>query len=395
MKKVVDDRVRTFGEAFRKMELLLLEQDEDLKTFKIDDLSNVYLCGEGISLLNAVDSQKNRIAQMRKDFVKQLGKIGYTITNFSSQLQAMTPMEKEKELVLIRLWKKQKIELLETVIWDEEATGTRIAIRCCFQKENTTGEILSEDISRVVQKEMVFLGEKGQTFEKGERDLYFVEKSKFVLTTSVLRIQKDGEIVSGDNFSLQKIKEGKVLALLSDGMGSGKRASWKSRQMVELFELLLNAGFERDLSIWLLNSFISMLWDGAVSSSLDLAIIDLYSGKVDFVKLGASTTYIRRADKIECIHSTSLPVGVLEQVEFDTCRRTLYHSDIIVMMSDGVMDHISDENGETYLADFIAKRDTNNVQLLAQAILEETHNKTKKCLKDDCTIMVIGMWERY
>ncbi len=123
-------------------------------------------------------------------------------------------------------------------------------------------------------------------------------------------------------------------------------------------------------------------------------MIDLYSGMADFIKLGASTTFIKRKDRVECIRSTSLPVGVLEQVEFDTCARRLYHGDIIIMISDGVLDGIIFENKETYLADLIASVKTNNVQLMAECIMKEIETMQRGSLRDDSTILVTGIWER-
>jgi stage II sporulation protein E len=182
--------------------------------------------------------------------------------------------------------------------------------------------------------------------------------------------------------------------MLSDGMGSGENAFVKSQQIVDLLEQLLMAGFCRELAIELLNSFISFLTDGKLSSTLDLTMIDFYTGTADFIKLGASTTFIKRGKKVECIRSTSLPVGVLEQVEFDTCKRLLYHGDIVVMVSDGIMDGIIFENKEEYLADLIGGMDTCNAQTMAEAIMEAVEDMHQTGLKDDSTVLVAGVWNR-
>ena len=179
-------------------------------------------------------------------------------------------------------------------------------------------------------------------------------------------------------------------------MGSGENAHVKSEQIVELLEQLLSAGFCRELAIELLNSFVSFLADGNVSSTLDLTMIDFYTGTADFIKLGASTTFIKRKEgRVECIRSTSLPVGVLEQVEFDTCARKLYHGDMIVMISDGVLDGIIFENKETYLADLIAGIETKNVQAVAEMIMEDIETMQRGGMRDDSTVLVAGVWEKY
>ena len=87
-------------------------------------------------------------------------------------------------------------------------------------------------------------------------------------------------------------------------------------------------------------------------------------------------------------------MGVLEQVEFDTCKRLLYHGDIVVMVSDGVLDGIIFENKEEYLADLIAGMETSNVQMIAERIMEDVESMQRGGLKDDSTILAVGIWER-
>ncbi|MDE5777624.1 MAG: serine/threonine-protein phosphatase, partial [Lachnospiraceae bacterium] len=227
-----------------------------------------------------------------------------------------------------------------------------------------------------------------------EEIFFFIEKGKYMLTTGVVRRNRKGEQFCGDNFSVTKLDNQKAVLMLSDGMGFGESAHVKSEQIVELLEQLLSAGFCRDLAIELLNSFISFLAEGSSSSTLDLAMIDFYTGDTDFIKLGASTTFIRRSNRVECIRSTSLPVGILEQVEFDTCGRKLYHGDMIIMISDGILDGILFENKETYLAELIAETDTNNVQVMAQTILENVEDMHRGNMRDDSTVLVAGLWEQ-
>ena len=257
-----------------------------------------------------------------------------------------------------------------------------------------TGMKMAERISRILRVHMVCVGRGEDLVGIEETHFCFVEEGKYMLTTGVVQRNRKGESVCGDNFSITKLDTQQAVLMLLDGMGSGEDANAKSKQIVDLLEQLLTSGVCRELAIELLNSFVSFMADGLVSSTLDLVMIDFYTGMADFIKMGASTTFIRREGNVECIRSTSLPMGVLEQVEFDTCARKLYHGDMIIMVSDGVLDGIAMENKEAYLADRIASIETNNVQVVADMIMKDIESMQQSGLRDDSTVLVTGIWER-
>ena len=49
-------------------------------------------------------------------------------------------------------------------------------------------------------------------------------------------------------------------------------------------------------------------------ATLDIAILDLYEGKIECVKNGACPTYIKRENAIEQINSNDLPAGILNNI---------------------------------------------------------------------------------
>jgi len=394
VQKVVGNRVRDFGQAFLAMEKMLNIHEEERRQVNLGGLSNIYLSGDGISLLNVVESESSRLQEMRKNFIRQLGQIGEVITSFQGEL--------DEEAFSVDYFESRVMEraarmgVMVTKVMPAKGSNERLQVYMnCYATGNhmVTGQMLGEKISRIVGKKMICVGKGEDLLGKQEGLLCFVEEGKYMLTTGIKRRERQGEQLCGDNFSITKLDTQKAVLMLSDGMGSGESAFIKSEQIVDLLEQLLTAGFCRELAIELLNSFISFLTDGTMSSTLDLTMIDFYTGTADFIKLGASTTFIKRGKKVECIRSTSLPVGVLEQVEFDTCKRLLYHGDIIIMVSDGVLDGIIFENKEEYLADLIAGMDTCNAQTMAERIMEDVEAMQREGMKDDSTVLVAGIWE--
>ncbi len=395
IQQITRNRLRDFGHAFIDMEKILSMHEEDSRVEIPDDLSNIYLSGDGISLLNAVESQSNRLLEMRHNFVKQLGQIGETIAGFSGELIENCVPSEVFENKLFEQLSQYGVRVIKAMLVLDKDKRVEAYVNCTMEQDGQmTGEKMASMVSRILARDMVCVKCGEENPEKRETIFWFVQKGTYMLTTGIVRKNRQGESLCGDNFSITKIDTRKAVMMISDGMGYGEMASMKSERVVELLEQLLTAGFRRELAIWLLNSFFSLLSGGNISSTLDLTMIDLYDGTADFIKLGASTTFIKRKQQVECIHSTSLPVGLMEQVEFDTCSRKLYHGDMVIMISDGVMDGVIFENKETYLADFIASYDTNNVQLMAQGILQDVERMNDGMLRDDSTVLAVALWER-
>lgn len=388
-------QIENFGQAFIAMEKMLSVHEKDYPDRIPTGLSNMYLSGDGISLLNAMESENSRLNELRRNFIRQLRQVGEIITGFQGEiLEESFPVDNFESRISERLWRRG-VTVSKAVCLRDRDGRLHVYIRCVVTSNRVvSGKMLARTVGNVVRRTVKCVDRGNDVVGKSESIFYFIEEGKYYLTTGLVRKNRTGESLCGDNFSITKLENEKAYCMISDGMGSGENAYNKSGQIMDLLEQLLSAGFGRKLAVELLNSFISFITDGGGSSTLDITVFDLYTGNADFIKLGASTTFIRHEDKVECVRSTTLPVGVLEEIEFDTCTRKLYHGDIVVMISDGVLDGITADNREDYLAGLIAANDTDNVQKLAQLIMDKVCEMQDGRLKDDSTVMAIGLWER-
>lgn len=388
-------QIENFGQAFIAMEKMLSLHENEWEDHIPSGLSNMYLSGDGISLLNAMESESSRLNEMRKNFIRQLRQVGEIITGFQGEiLEEIYPVDNFEARITDKC-RRRGVGVSKAVCLRDKDERLQVLIRCRINGNRiVSGKMLARSVGSVVRQHMYCVGRSEDLVGTEDSIFTFSEEGKYFLTTGLIRKNRMGEEMCGDNFSITKLDNEKVVCMISDGMGSGENAYTKSRQIVDLLEQLLSAGFGRELAVELMNSFISFLTDGGGSSTLDLTVLNLYTGAADFIKLGASTTFIRHEDSVECIRSSSLPVGVLEDIEFDTCARKLYDGDIIVMISDGVLDGISAPDKENYLAELIADIDTENVQKFAQLIMEDVSGMQNGNLSDDSTVMVVGVWER-
>ena len=127
-------------------------------------------------------------------------------------------------------------------------------------------------------------------------------------------------------------------------------------------------------------------------STIDMSVFDLYTGKCEFVKAGASMTFIKRQGEVEVIKSTSLPIGVIPRLETENRELTLASGDIVIMVTDGVLDALPTGEQEIVLKKIIEGTQKTNLKELAHHILEQVLACSGEIPMDDMTVLIAGIW---
>ena len=176
---------------------------------------------------------------------------------------------------------------------------------------------------------------------------------------------------------------------ISDGMGSGPEAMKSSKIAVKMLERLLKAGFDKEVSLKLINSTLVANTKEDMYATLDIQILDLYAGNMEFIKNGACPTFIKRKGKVQLLKSLSLPTGILENADLVVYDYDLEDGDILVMCSDGIIDanteYINRELWVKYLLEDIQVEDSKQI---ANMILNEAIDNEFGMQKDDMTVVV-------
>ena len=188
--------------------------------------------------------------------------------------------------------------------------------------------------------------------------------------------------------------DGQYVVALSDGMGSGAEACQESEMVVELLDKFLEAGFRKETAIKMMNSAMVLQGENNKFSTLDLASIDLYSGKLALSKIGAAATFIKHKDGVEWIASSSLPAGAECEPALEQTERTLENGDFLVMVTDGVVEYLHVKEPEETLSGIIEEITTENAGVLAKSIMDRVMLFTGGHAKDDMTILVTGFWKK-
>ncbi len=163
------------------------------------------------------------------------------------------------------------------------------------------------------------------------------ERAALKIDIGAEQIAGFGHNLCGDKYRYFLDGKGRLIMVLSDGMGTGGRAAVDSAMASGLMSRLLKAGFGYDCSLRILNS--SMLFKSTDESlaTVDIAVIDLFSGRTELLKAGAAPTLVRRSGRTGKAQSSSLPAGILRDIAFDKAVIRLKKGDIILLMSDGAV----------------------------------------------------------
>lgn len=338
---------------------------------------------------------QNRMAESREAIAVQLSEVATIIEDFSLDLYDTVDISETMEEYMIHRLRVNHIEVKQIAILEKRNRKQEIYMVAKTEKGRciTTREAATM-ISEIFGKRMRPSDGTKNVIAKEYDTIVFVEDTNFKVLTGTARATKYGERVSGDNFSFITLSNGEMIMTLSDGMGTGVKACEESQSVIELLEQFMEAGFREESAIKLINSILVLKSEQQTFSTIDMGILNLYTGVCDFVKIGASTTFIKRDNWVETITSTSLPVGVFNEVDFDGISKKLYDGDYIIMVTDGVLDCIQAEDKEQYLEDIIMNMKITNSGDMANYILERAIEQNNHTAMDDMTVIVAGVWKK-
>jgi len=237
-------------------------------------------------------------------------------------------------------------------------------------------ELQRENRSAVLQQYQ-FLSEYLQDLsdELGKRVKSAIPRYKPQISVCANR----GEDENGDRFQCFPGTQCSYYILLCDGMGTGVGAIDEGRHAGALLKKLLTAGFPAEYALRSLNSLCALRgMAGAVT--VDLAQLQLDTGKVLLYKWGAAPSYLLTDAGAEKIGTAGPPPGLSVTDARETVERlSLRRGETLVLCSDGV-------GGEDALRCAYADADEPPGELAAR-ILEAGKMKSQ----DDATVAVVRL----
>ncbi|MDI3256784.1 MAG: stage II sporulation protein E [Kyrpidia sp.] len=329
-----------------------------------------------------------QIRESRELVGAQLQGVSQIMTNLATEIQReMHAATEQEEQVLAALEHiGLHIQQVEIVSLEEGKVNIEITQAMCTGHDESA-KLIAPLLSDIVG-EPISVGRIQCSLGEGPCTVSFTSSKSFVIRTGVAAAAKDGALLSGDSFALLDVGNGKYAVAISDGMGNGERAQAESRAAVGMLEQLLKAGFDERLSVRTVNDVLMLRSRDEMYATLDLALVDLFTARTEFLKIGAVPSFVKRGDEVFVIQGRGLPIGILDNLSFDAVQQTLRPGDLLIMVSDGVFEAARHtEEREEWLVRRIAQIESWDPQEVADLLVETAVRMNRGDVPDDMTVV--------
>ena len=338
---------------------------------------------------------RRKLLENKSLMAEHLQGMAQIMSDVADEARHCEPVGERRFRQIAHAFKEIGVQIRNLYLIENESGRMEVSISLKNIKKNTlSSEETGDLLSVLLNIRLVSAGDNPFFVTDDWKTFYYVEEACFHVLTGVAVAVKETERISGDNYAFFETGAGNQTAVLSDGMGSGEKACADSTMVVELMQKFLEAGFQVETAIQMINSSLVSGEENANMSTLDLCSIDLYSGECRFVKVGSASSYIKRQHLVDRISAGNLPMGIFQKPDMEIISRRLMDGDYVIMLSDGILDALSQGIGEEMLTEIIGSSDLKNPGEIANHILNFCIHQCRGHIRDDMTVMVIGIWKK-
>ena len=341
-----------------------------------------------LSFYHANQKLKRQVKDSRRLVADQLRGVSSVMGDFAKEIQRERESHQVQEEQILEAINGFGVIIMGVDIYSLEKGGVDIDITLPSHKERGECEkLIAPMLSDIMGETIELMAEDHDSFP-GVCLANFRSAQKYTVATGIAHAAKGGGLVSGDSYTTMEIGSGKYALAISDGMGNGERAHIESTETLQLLQKILLSGIEEKTAIKAVNSILSLRTTDEIFSTLDLAMIDLHDAKAKFLKICSTPSFVKRGSKVFKIECSNLPIGFMQEIDVDVVSEQLKAEDILIMMSDGLMEGPKNiENVEFWIKRKIREITTEEPQEIADLILEDVI-RSRGDIEDDMTVIV-------
>lgn len=322
-----------------------------------------------------------KIDEMRSIVTDQFSSMSMLLSDVSKQLSNSKIYNENKSRAIKLALCENGVIVHNSVYYENEFSRAVVEVGVYEEPSKINHKKIQKIVSQITQK----------SFKQTEVSiidfvtvLTFTQKPQYDIVWGFKQIAKGDNQLCGDQIESLDDTNGNTVIILSDGMGTGKRAAIDAAMTCSLMHKLLGSGFTFESALRLVNSALLIKSRDESLSTVDMVSVNSYSGCCDFYKAGAAVSYIRHKDEVTQVRQSSLPVGILRDIDFAHSSAELKRGDIILMLSDGAT---SDEGN--WIEDELLSWSTDNMQELANHIADMARLKSLPSASDDITAIAM------
>lgn len=353
--------------------------------------------GEALPKMDRLSVLEQRKGQENRMLISDnLNEVAQIMTELAEELYHYRPMEERCRRMLVHALRSESVYAENFCYLSGESENEDVHAVSVTLYTNKRGGIPASEVadmlSVLLRRHLQLSAASPYRVEQEPHSFVFMEEAKYVAITGFCKVTKEGEVISGDHYSILESEKGKLTLLLSDGTGSGERASADSERVLDLMEKLLEAGYCPESAVSMVNAALFARGQEYSHPTLDVCDLDLYNGSCSFCKVGGAASFLKHGHKVEQISQGSLPLGIFRNVEVGTVRLQLQDGDFLILMTDGVLDALGDSGYEDTMRQAIGELEEVNPGEIAEKLLQMALRSCGGHIRDDMTILVAGIW---
>jgi stage II sporulation protein E len=339
--------------------------------------------------------EERKIQENRLLISHNLCEVAQIMTRLADELFYCRPMEERYRRLLMHALRTESIYADNFCYLTEKADDTHAISMTLYtdKKGGCPAAQVADMLSVLLNRPLQLSATSPYLVEQEIHNFVFMEEAKYVALTGFCKVTKENETTSGDHYSILESEKGKMTLLLSDGTGSGEQASEDSERVMDLMENLLEAGYQTEAAVNMVN--VAFLASGKEYShpTLDICDLNLYDGCCSFYKVGGAVSFLKRGERVEQIGQGSLPLGIFRNVEMGKTERQLQDGDYLILVTDGVLDALGEGNYEEIMERAIAELPAVSPGEIAEKLMNLALCSCGGHIRDDMTVLVAGIWE--
>ncbi len=334
------------------------------------------------SLMNQLKREKiskKKLTEMREFLEEQFKTTEELLTNISHQFSEYAYCDDELSIKVSRLFFDFGFTFANASVKKNNYGYYQVEVFLKEEKE-LDDIFLQKQISSILECDLSY----PQYFKSGNiLRISLFELSEYEVDIGAYQIcGKDSDAI-GDTYEIFSDSQGNSVILVSDGMGTGKRASLDSLLATNMLSKMIKAGVETPTAIKFINSsMIVREWEESFAT-VDISSINIYSATLEIIKAGGCATYIYRNNSLKKIEFPSFPIGILSKITPEKQSVKLKSNDIIITATDGLP-----EVFENQLSGILSKVKNLSSEFIAKKLSEEIQKKMSQEKYDDITIAV-------